>query len=281
MTSTLWNNKNSTTQLSFRVIVYSLTLLAAFSILALIRLWLEIPSRPNQLEDILVFCGSLTNVMAMIAIAAQPYYFPDEEVIAANPTLDYKKVELWLTFQMIGLSVALALALYKVSSAIFPTPYPIPILTGLGSFIAIFAIGNLIKSNATRRETFAVMVSLVFFLLALGMVPVLSLVRDEFVPVDHRWWQFFEPRILPYIHLFFIPLLYLVVDGKLRATLTVANKSLRLDWALFWTGIVCVLCGLVASDLMVAIGSALFESGAAAVILLLGNWVWLLTTISD
>jgi hypothetical protein len=77
-------------------------------------------------------------------------------------------------------------------------------------------------------------------------------------------------RFAAYTHLLVIPLLYLVVDLLVdHADVPAAENSLTLDYGLVATGLACASAGFAAQ-------SPQFEAGASAVMLLLGNYAYLI-----
>jgi hypothetical protein len=90
---------------------------------------------------------------------------------------------------------------------------------------------------------------------------------------------FIGARDQAYLNLLLIPLLYLVCDLIMSRSSKIAKISLPLDTVIFAVGIACCACGLAnfrygTSQSAVDPLNALFESGAAAAVLLLGNWVF-------
>lgn len=250
---------NSETCWGFYVIIISLFfLLFSPCILNFISVVSGKSAEPRQLEYILVFCGSLTNITAILGIAGVKSYFQ-------NP-----KVRHCLTVEMAFLAVALGWASYLLSFSLFGDNAPM-VVGAVAAAVVILVFWFLNKRNATLLETYTALVTLVFFCLALLLTPLFGVFRNV---IGH----FIEPRISPYIHLVAIPVLFTVVDFILRDALPKAKDSLPLDFALVLTGIACVSSGYAVSGLEKGLDSALFESGSAAVVLVFGNWIWLLMT---
>jgi hypothetical protein len=93
--------------------------------------------------------------------------------------------------------------------------------------------------------------------------------------------QFIEARDQVYLNLLFIPLLYLVSDLLTSRYSSVAKRSVPLDIIILVVGVACCSCGLAsflhaAPHSGVASVGVLFESGAVAAVLLLGNWIFTL-----
>jgi hypothetical protein len=75
-----------------------------------------------------------------------------------------------------------------------------------------------------------------------------------------------------WIHLLCIPLVFLLVDSRLAKNYTKWENFLFLDRSLAWAGVACAVSGFLYALLDPAIRTPpLFESGAAALLLLVGN----------
>lgn len=293
----LWSESDHKIRWSFRVIVISLSLLALFSVygigqsfmacqvfqeqekLGLLLGWIREKMCAAQLssdnvEHVLVFCGSLSNIVAIIGIAGEDGYLP-----SGQATAEQKTIRRWLTFQMFFLSLAIAWSYHQLSRDMFG-PNGTIVIAVVALLTTIFVLFRQTTDYIGIRTTCVTMIALVFFLTALLMTPLIGMFIDPLLG------EYLRPRISPYIHLLGIPLLYFVVDARLGNLLRVAKDSFSLDSALLITGIVCCLAGaavarLPSHDGRSALGSAIFESGSAAVVLLLGNWVWLFAARSD
>jgi hypothetical protein len=92
---------------------------------------------------------------------------------------------------------------------------------------------------------------------------------------------FLDARDHIYLHLLFIPVLYLGGDLLMRRYSPVAKRSVPLDVIIFVVGLACCSCGLAsfrhaASTSTIGPVDGLFESGSVAAVLLLGNWIFTL-----
>lgn len=94
------------------------------------------------------------------------------------------------------------------------------------------------------------------------------------------WWPDVRPRLYPSIYLFFVPLFYCIVDHSVARHVPQVRAFLFLDRSLLFAGTVCAISGLWFASVIAHEGSthdmanggiALYEAGAGAVILLLGN----------
>ena len=126
---------------------------------------------------------------------------------------------------------------------------------------------------------------LVSLLVVINTDSIVTTIRNAIIPfvASHTGLPstFIDKRDHVYLHLLFIPLLYLASDLFTSHYSPVAKRSLRLDVIILVVGVACCSCGLAsflhaASHSAVPIDDALFESGAVAAVLLLGNWLFTL-----
>jgi hypothetical protein len=80
-------------------------------------------------------------------------------------------------------------------------------------------------------------------------------------------WEWIAERTHAWLHLLFIPFMYFIVDTLLKSHIETARKGLPLDRAILIVGIACAFAGF-------KVGNPLFEAGAVAAVLLLGNWIY-------
>ncbi|HKO60494.1 MAG TPA: hypothetical protein VJV03_04985 [Pyrinomonadaceae bacterium] len=80
-------------------------------------------------------------------------------------------------------------------------------------------------------------------------------------------WEWIAERMHAWLHLLFIPFMYLTVDTLLKGPIETAKKGLPLDTAILVVGLACAVAGF-------KVGNPRFEAGAVAAVLLLGNWIY-------
>lgn len=214
-------------------------------------------------EALLVLCGSLTNLLAIFNIARQEKLETD------------RTVGIVLTVQIFFLSAFIGWSMLEV------LPFEGPRLAvSLG--ITFGTPLALVIMKASTEKFRAGLQAALFMVVAMMVFPHLFLATQQFVARNFQHFAggqlagFLGARLHAYSHLVCVPALYLLVDVLLRRKIPDARKSLSLDFVLVVTGVSLMLAGIAAYRLGSAEDFPLFEAGASAAVLLLGNAMWLL-----
>ncbi len=216
---------------------------------------------------ILIFVGGLSNLAAINDISYNVY---------CNPNNGFG-VKFALLVQLLVLSFLLGIDCWLVfknqNLAIFKLGISLLLV------IVIFVVSIIIPDDRLK----GILAFIIFILIALWVYP-------DLFPKIKDWclkliFGFFDKTNLPltyiqiqkriyaYIHLLFIPFLYLFIDflnvKVFGSRMKGAEKSIPLDLGLALTGLACFFSGIVAND-------PIFEHGAAAAILIFGNFSYTL-----
>jgi hypothetical protein len=229
------------------------TLIIAGLIIAAAGLLARITNEPN-IEHWFVFAAGLSNLVALFDLGP--------EIFKGGYS---RSARFWLTFELfffsviLGVDVSLALGQWDTALLIFSI------------FWVIFALAFMAYSETPQHQ-------IGFLLSALCLVVSLYLMPPFFRLLTPDWKNPIGILILKrgyaWIHLLCIPLVFLLVDWKLSKDHANWINFLFLDRSLVWAGSACAISGLLYALLDPTQGTPtppLFECGAAALLLLVGN----------
>ncbi len=227
------------------------TLIIPGFIVALAGLLARVTDEPN-IENWFVFAAGLSNLIVLFDIGPEIF-----QIGYSRPA------RLWLTFELfffsviLGADISLALGQWDKALLVFSIAW------------VIFAIAFMGYSETPQNQ-------IGFLLSALCLVVSLYLMPPFFRLLTPDWQHPIATLILSrgyaWIHLLCIPLVFLLVDSKLAKDYAKWQNFLFLDRSLVWAGFACAVSGFLYASLGPAPGTPpLFESGAAALLLLVGN----------
>lgn len=225
------------------------------------------PFFKKNLEEVFVLSSALANSIALLAISGIIYTVDFNsvhrikirvlltiETILFCAILSFDIQHFFGIKSIITMLIALGLAIVPVVTIAF-TKKPYKYIGGLVTAL-LFSI-SLYLMPAIIDKTKPFVFPLVKYLA--------NLLTDADIV---KPYNFVRLRINSLIHLIVIPLIYLTFDTYLSRFYNVLKKNLPCNTGLFVVGIGCTTAGSF-------VDNPLFEAGAAAVIMLLGNW-WFL-----
>lgn len=232
-------------QYRFSILIISGLIVSAAGLLARI-------TNENNIEHWFVFAAGLSNLIVLFDLG--PEIFESSYARSAR---------LWLTFELfffstvLGVDVSVAFSEYEDFLLAFSILW-----VGFALFFMAYS------ENPNSKVGF--LLSALCLVVSLYLMPLLL---RRFSPEwDDPIWILISDRGYAWIHLLCIPFVYFIVDSKLSTKHMKWSRFLFLDRSLIWAGAACALSGLLYGLLGPDGGTPpLFESGAAALLLLVGN----------
>jgi len=227
---------------------------SGFVCLALISLPLTFSSLKLELIFILIFAGGLSNTVGVADIADAAFknynnkytrWILVGQLFILSWTLG---VDTWYLLRNIKNSdfirVCISAAIVLIVFAIVASKKPTSIIYGLVFFmflvvVSLYIFPDILDFARTYIDKF-----------------LLKLFRSNFI--------FVKLRLLSYLHLLIIPLVYLIPDIINKKVIDKAIELIKLDGVLLLTGIIIWSLGIVAKN-------RLFEAGGCAAILVFSN----------
>jgi hypothetical protein len=211
---------------------------------------------PTKIEHLFVFAAGFTNLTAIWDIGYKAFLDGHSKIFRG-----------WLTIELIFLSAILGLDIHLV-------------LRGCPNFLLFCALILVFVSlsyvtMSDRKDKLSFLASSLLFVASLYLFPALikllvPIVDNLWGNVD--WWKdVMRNRIYTTIHLFYIPAIYSIVDHRVVREDNKWEPYLFLDNTLFWVGLACMISGLLYASLATGPIEPLYEAGAAAVMLFVGN----------
>jgi len=220
-------------------------------IIALAGLLARITNDPN-IEHWFVFAAGLSNMIVLFEIG--PEIFQQKYDRSAR---------LWLTFELLFFSVILGT---DISLAFGHWD---EVLLFFALSWVLFAMFFIALSD-TPHNQIGFLVSALCLVVSLYLMP--PLFRYLTPNWEHPFWILISNRGYAWIHLLGIPFIYLLVDSKLSKKHNKWSNFLFLDRSLALAGTACAISGVLYALFGPTEGTPpLFESGAAALLLLVGN----------
>jgi hypothetical protein len=209
-------------------------------------------TQEHSIEHWFVFAAGLSNLVVLFDIGP--------EIFQGGYS---RPARFWLTFELfffsviLGVDISLALGQWDKALLLFSIAW------------VIFALTFMAYSETPQNQ-------IGFLLSALCLVVSLYLMPPFFRLLTPDWKHPIMSLILSrgyaWIHLLCIPFIFLLVDSRLSKDHAKWTKFLFLDRSLVWAGFVCAVSGFLYAFLEPTPGTPpLFESGAAALLLLVGN----------
>lgn len=221
--------------------------IAKLSLIAIVLILIASPWIPAEIEDTLILCSGLSNLVAIIDISRLP------ELSQEGRSHKWVRValalELFLLAWIIGADFGHIVA---------NDDWRIIISCGMVLF-TIFYVAFVERPSGVKIGL------LIFGLILSGA---LHTNAEAVGKLSHNMPKFIAERSHAWVHLLFIPLLYTVIDCLIRNRVPIAKRALILDVEILAVGVACAFAGLKADN-------PRFEAGAAAAVLLLGNWVYI------
>lgn len=213
--------------------------------------WLRQYNPHVSLEHLLLFIAGLSNAVAILDICRANEVRP--------PSKWYRAV---LIGQLLLLAALLGFDAAQLVSGVFVIVAGLVLLV-----VTLFMIGFSIDDE--HPKTTRLQSGLAFGFLAIGalIAEVSNRHLGDWANAKLLQYNLQAETLNAYVHLVLVPILYLTVDFINRRWLGAAAASLSLDVGLVLIGLSCVGAGL-------ADPTPMFEAGASAVVLLLGNWVY-------
>ncbi len=210
----------------------------------------------KEVEDVLVLSSAVANSLALISISWNIYRENKEDK-------DKTKKRFLLTIETFAFSAILGSDVQHFFNSdqyrLIPLILALMLSVGYTTFLAL--------SKKPNNHIGGLVTSLLFSI-SIFLVPALiEKVTIFSVP------PFIYQRVHSWVHLLLIPIIYMICDYIYVRWDSSWNKYHRLDWGLMFSGIACALAGFAIKD-------PKFEAGAAAVIMLLGNW-WFMNLNPD
>ena len=227
------------------------------------------------IEDLFVFAAGLTNLVALF------YLVP--ETFNKSHSLSIRS---WLFFEMIFFCFVLGVDVRMAFTNLFTEEHDY-ILFVIAAILIFSALWHLVQSE-NREDDLAISISIVLFSVSIYLIPsifrflaplILGLFKNFPVENPERLTAIIEHRSYAWIHLLAIPSVYYLVDSRV-GKLIAKNGDKKNDWvklifldkSLFFAGLACMISGFIYAFLGPTNGeNNLYEAGAAALLLLLGN----------
>jgi hypothetical protein len=220
--------------------------IAKFSLIAIVCILIASPWIPAEIEDTLILCSGLSNLVAIIDISRLPQLSQEGQP------------HRWVR-------VALALELFLLAWIIGADFGHIVVnddwrivISCVMVLFTIFYVSFVERPNSVK-------IGLLIFGLILSAA--LHTNAEAVGKLSYGMPKFVAERSHAWVHLLFIPVLYMVTDSLIRNHVPIAKRALILDVEILAVGVACAVAGLRADN-------PRFEAGAAAAVLLLGNWVY-------
>jgi phosphoglycerol transferase MdoB-like AlkP superfamily enzyme len=219
---------------------------------------------PPRIEKWFVFAAGVTTVLALWDLGNVAFR-------AGQP----KGVRPLLTFELFFFAVVLGVDVHLI----FGAPSVVVLFVAACSIIG--SVVYVATSNGSKEKQVAFLViSLLFTASWLLVPPIIGRVASflngwHWLASCKLWNNVIRGRIYPGIHLLAIPFVYYWVDYHVAKKSDEWKEYLPVDKTLFWVGLACLVSGLLFAildpDNTKKEIKPLYEAGAAAVILLVGN----------
>ena len=225
------------------------------------------------MEEWFVFAAGISNLLALFDLG--PQAFKDSHSVSTRT---------WLTFELLFFSVVLGVDV-KLASGDYETPLLI------AATVLVVASTILVGRSAKPSDHIGTFASALLFSVSLFLIPpllkwltplVVGFVT-QILPTTNseHICSAMVSRSYAWVHLLAIPGVYLLVDSRVGKKEVAWKSFLFLDRSLLLAGVACTLSGwffaLLGSSEQ---DSPLYEAGAAAIILLVGN-SWYLSIKKD
>lgn len=214
-----------------------------------------------DVEHVLLLCGGLTNLVAVGDIARQPKLADGE-----------RRIRVVLTSQLLLLALIIGSDMARVSPS-----DSVRLVLSL-SIVIITLFWAALTARSVNARLAALIFGLILSLAINTNAELLGLLSSSLSLEQFPSWvqhimggstiRFCQERITAWFHLVAIPAIYLFGDLLLRKSIPASARGLALDRQLLLIGSACSIAGIAASN-------HLFEAGSSAVVLLLGNWVYI------